>query len=143
MSGQNQSADSELSKDEMLLDGLRRLKTHSPVYLLPRLILIQNLHRMLGQAQSRVKDGHRYFQHLLGEEVGEDENKITLQGDTTYTYNGSRWLPWLLTAGAIAAGGYYWWTNQPKPTSQPQEPAVVIETPVEDWRLGVIVTDQP
>jgi hypothetical protein len=159
MSGPNPSAEPELSKEGLLLDGLRRLKGHSPVYLLNRLVLTQQLWMQLSAARRRVNDSHNYYQRVLGEPVSEDDaGNISLKGDTTttnhITYNGSRWLPWILGAAAVA--GTAWWMSQPsKPTAEPPltnatpwAPPLVIEEPVteqprDDWRLGVTVSDTP
>src|SRR5262245_3159952 len=117
MSGQGQSADSAPSKENLLLDGLRRLETHSPLYLLPKVILNHQLFQMLLDSRQRVKDSHKYQQHLLGEEVGNDPDaEIRLQGDTTTTnnYHGSRALPLLLGAALLAGtglGSWYLWNH--------------------------------
>ena len=111
--------------------------------------MTQQLHQMLTAARQRVNDGHRHIQHLMGEEVGDDEDgNISLQGDTTTTIHnhktGGMWsslLPVLLAAGlgAAALPAWTWWCNRPpaatQPTTQP--------TPQTDWRLGLEVKDTP
>jgi hypothetical protein len=150
MSGANDTeSTSQPSKEEMLLDAFRRLKTHSPIYTLPRLIMTQQLHQMMGAARQRVNDGHRHIQHLMGEEVGDDEDgNISLQGDTTTTIHNhktsglmSSLLPVLLAAGlgAAALPAWDWWCKRPT-----TPPAVVQPAPAnDDWKLGLEVRDTP
>jgi hypothetical protein len=135
------------SQEEILLDGLRRLKTHSQAYLLPRLIMTQQLWQQLTGARHRVNDSHRYHQRLLGEPVNEDdEGNISLQGDTTNIHNhksgglASTLLPVVLAAGlgAAALPVWDWWHRKPA-----QPPVATQPAPQTDWRLGLEVKDQP
>ena len=135
----------------MLLDGFRRLKTHSPMYVLPRLIMTQQLHQMLTSARQRVNDGHRHIQHLMGEEMGDDEDgNISLQGDTTTTIHNhktgglmSSLLPVLLAAGlgAAALPAWDWWCKKPPAVVAPSQPTDPIKLP--DYGLKLEVKDTP
>lgn len=139
----------EGTKEKLLLDGLRRLETHSPMYVLPRLILSQHLHSMLLGLKRRLADSHRYQMKLLGEKVGDDPDEgISLKGDTTIYNTGSRLLPWLLSAAMLGAGALAGKLLSDKPTQSP--PVVEVPAPptappvsVQDWKLGVKVTAQP
>jgi hypothetical protein len=160
MSGPGETDESP-TKQELLLDGFRRLKTHSPVMMLPRLVLSQHLHQLMGAARRRTADSHKYLMRLLGEEVEpDDDGNISLQGDTTITNNyhaprGAGWLKKLVSAlalPAIGAGGllaWQWWasganeTTAEPPATSIQHPASAAEAAVQDWKLGVIVTDGP
>lgn len=140
------SASSEKSKH--LLDGLRRLTDHSPVMMLPRLVMTQHIQQSLADARARLADGHRYQMQLLGEEASDmpREAGITVQGDTTVlNFGGSpaspsrlrRLLPYVL---ALAAGGGLA-ALAPLITgtqsSAPSPPPPIV------YRLGLIVTDHP
>lgn len=143
----NTESTSPPSKDEILLDGLRRIKTHSQAYLLPRLIMTQQLHQMMVAARQRTADAHRHIQNLMGEPVGEDEDgNISLQGDTTIHHHASegiasKLLPIALAAGIGAAALPLWsWWNKSSPVSPP---AVTTPSQQDDWKLGLEVKDTP
>lgn len=137
-----------LQKDSLLLDGFRRLKDHSAALLLPRMIMTQHLFTSLGRSRKRLADSHRYQMNLLGEKVDdEDDGNIHMQGDTTITnnYQGASWLR-PLTAAAVIAVGYALWQYWPSRDAALSEPTAVEEPcagDVQDWKLGVTVSDHP
>lgn len=138
-------------RQQVLLDGYKRIENHAQVYLLPRLISTLNLHKTLAAARQRVCDGHKAQMKLMGSDVEScgDGGGISVQGDTIVNNNG------LKTLGAIAlavaalgtgAGAMWLWSqHESKPVAKPTPPA--IETPAEpqtgNWRLGLRVTDTP
>lgn len=137
-------------RDQLVLDGFRRIKTHAPVTLLPRLILTQHLFTSLAQARRRLADSHRLQMHLLGGiPMEETDGNIVMRGDTTIHHHGVTWRGaacGLVAAGALA--GAAWWASLSWPhlraASRPPTPATSDRSADErDWRLGLVVTDRP
>lgn len=139
----------QLSKVEILLDGLRRLKTHSPVMMLPRLVLSQHLATSLARSRKRLADSHRHLHRLMGEDVdADDEGNITLQGDTTITNHGltaGGLLKAALAAALVGGGGKLAWDWYHAPSGAPAvtQPAATQPADVGDWKLGVVVERGP
>lgn len=73
------------TKQSLLLDAFRRIEEHSPVWMLPRLISTQHLHKTLQEARQRVRDSHAAQMNLVGVDVANssDGGGISVQGDTT------------------------------------------------------------
>ena len=155
-----------LEQQQLLLDGLRRISQHSPVMMMPRLVMTQHLHQMLSGARKRRDDDHRYQMGLLGVKVQNQEAPgISLQGDTiNHNYMSQKVgaIAGPLTKAALVAGlvvlggaGAYLWDalqsarnpsapSAPPAVSQPLRlPPVVAPTAPQDWRLGVEVQTQP
>ena len=135
-------APSPPNKQSLLLDALRRVEQHSPIWVLPRLVQTLNLHQHLAQARQRLCDSHRAMMHDAGHEAGpcSDGGGISVRGDTTihnHALNIGSLLWLVVLVVALAAAGYcgwVWW-------NKPSRPAVVGE--VEDWKLSLRVTDRP
>lgn len=166
MNGANnpQPASEPLSLEQLKLDGFRRIKTHSAVMLLPRVIMSGVLHRRMLAAEKRQADGHRHQMRLLGEDVGnQDPAGISLAGDTVnHIYQKASTIGPLLGGGtALAAllGVAAWMVSTwqapgaaPAPTAPsvppltaapPFVPNTPAAAPLQDWRLGIQVKAQP
>ena len=132
------------TEQSLLLDGLRRVTTHSPVWQLPRLIVTRELNQHLLAARRRAADSHKWEMGLLGQAVSDtDGGGISVQGDTTINNTGLKgWVAALLCLGSMLAGGsgfalYSLW-------NKPATPVVASKgTDVSDWRLGLRVSDKP
>lgn len=141
-----QAEQAQPTKQSLLLDGLRRVETHSPVWMLPRLVTTLNLHKHLAQARQRVCDSHREMYKDSGIDMSEscgDGGGISVQGDTNITNNGLKtWGAVALTLASLLAGGgatalYGLWN---KPTIAAVQPSAA---EVQNWRLGLRVTSEP
>ncbi len=78
------------TKQSMLLDAFRRVEEHSPIWMLPRLISTQQLHKTLQAARQRARDSHAAQMKLTGIDVANtnDGGGIEVHGDTNvYTLN--------------------------------------------------------
>lgn len=134
------------SKQSLLLDGLRRVEQHSPVWMLPRLVTTLNLHQHLAQARQRLCDSHREMMKDTGVDVAEScgDGGISVKGDTTINGLGTLGTLAVVAASLIGGGGIgaaalTLWGARPKP--QPVASAPVES--VDDWKLGLRVTDNP
>lgn len=143
-----QAEQAQPTKQSLLLDGLRRVETHSPVWILPRLVTTLNLHKHLAQARQRVCDSHREMYKDSGVGMSEscgDGGGISVQGDTATTINNTGLTPWVavaLTLASLLAGGglagmYAMWS---RPTIAAAQPSAA---EVQNWRLGLEVTSTP
>ena len=141
-----QAEQAQPTKQSLLLDGLRRVETHSPVWILPRLVTTLNLHKHLAQARQRVCDSHREMYKDSGVGMSEscgDGGGISVQGDTNITNNGLKtWGAVALMLASLLAGGggtllYGLWN---KPTIAAVQPNT---QDVQNWRLGLKVTSEP
>ncbi len=133
------------TKDSLLLDGLRRLEEHSPVWALPRLVTTLNLHRHLAAARQRLCDSHQATMKDAGADVQncDDGGGIGVNGDTTTTINGLRALPvvlGMLAAMGLGAGGTALAAYLLKPTNQP---VTTSQSDTANWRLGIKVSNSP
>lgn len=130
-----------LSKQSLLLDGLRRVEQHTPVWMLPRLVTTLNLHHHLTAARQRLCDSHRAMMKQAGlDDVADCEGSgISVKGDTTIYNNGSKLLPWLVAAALPVAG---WFLNDWLDKEQ-TPPVIAAPGETQDWKLGVKVTDRP
>lgn len=137
-----------------MLDGFRRLEQHSPVMMLPRLVMTRHLNRILSGAMERLADGHRYQMNMLGADVESNDDGISVQGDTNNFHigAGAEWLRSLAMLLPLVAAGaalpLVWdWLSADEPAAESQQPSAVVAPPAsgyaQPYKLGVVVTDGP
>jgi hypothetical protein len=145
-----QSEPQQQTKQSLLLDGLRRVEQHSPIWMLPRLITTQNLHQTLADARQRLCDSHREMFKDSGVEVAETcgSGGISVQGDTRIINNGSRGLCWALLGLSVLAFALCAYALCRGPASATANATATAPAPSgnespQNWRLGLRVTDEP
>lgn len=138
-----------LDKQSLLLDGLRRVEQHSPIWVLPRLITTLNLHEHLTQARQRLCDSHRATMKDAGVDVEScSSGGINVQGDTTINGLGTLGTVAVVLLALCAGAGacallYRHYCGAPfQPTNNVTIEGAKPES-VENWRLGLRVTDAP
>ena len=110
-------------------EALDRVLESFPATFLPRLVGVEFLQNMLGDARSRVKDSHRAQMKALGQEASEGEDVgIRVAGDTHINISAAaqaekpsmlkKLLPFAIAA-AVGGGGVglsplvlQWWNNR-------------------------------
>lgn len=134
-------------KQSLLLDGLRRVGGHSPVWILPRLITTLNLHQHLAQARQRLCDSHREM--FKDSDVADCEGGgISVKGDTTINGLGTLGTVAVVLLSLAAGAGatallYGHYCGRPfQPTNNVTVEGAKPES-VDNWRLGLRVTDTP
>ncbi len=145
-------------RQQVLLDGIRKIENHAQVYLLPRLISTLNLHKMQAAARQRVCDGHKAQMKLMGADVEScgDGGGISVQGDTVINNTGLKPLVatgLMVAALATGAGVMAMWpmiagylpskTNTPAVVAPAEPAATQPAQAVDSWKLGLRVTDTP
>lgn len=151
-----QSEQKQQTKQSLLLDALRRVEMHSPVWMLPRLITTLNLHKHLAQARQRLCDAHKHQHNLMGEKVDDcdDGGGISVQGDTTINNHGLRSLGMVAAVllafliGALLAALLCRHFGAASSTANVNlggvgQPATSTTPTTANWRLGIRVSDTP
>lgn len=129
------------TKQSLLLDGLRRVEEHSPIWVLPRLVTTLNLHQHLAAARRRLCDSHRAMMKEAGVEVGNcDDGGISVQGDTTIHHHAPWWLPLLFVPLGLAC--LWWFGHQVAGGAAVPAAATTAANPA-NWRLGLKVSSTP